>query len=68
MQDGAPEREIREFEINFMKETKLGDNITISGADGAMDSALAQSLFVGIREGDGAEAFRSRICWDGPVE
>ncbi len=39
MNDWKLEKEIREFEINFMKETKLGDEISISGAAEMEDSS-----------------------------
>ncbi|MFH0755739.1 MAG: acyl-ACP thioesterase domain-containing protein [Bacteroidota bacterium] len=62
---GNREKEIHEFEINFMKETKFGDMITISGSPGMVVSANgSHHVLVGIREEDGAEAFRSLIRWD----
>ncbi len=62
---GNREKEIYDFEINFMKETKFGDVIIISGSpDMAVSSTGSHHVLVGIREADGAEVFRSLIRWD----
>ena len=59
MRDQETNREIREFEINFMQEALLGDTIQISGT---MDH-LGDSFFVADRKEDGREIFRARLSW-----
>lgn len=55
-----PDKDIREFEINFNHEALLGDNIEIRAHDPARD----QILFLASRKEDGKEIFRARILWD----
>lgn len=52
-----PEREIREFEINFNKEALLSDKIEISG----LDMSSSETRFLAIREGDQKEIIRARM-------
>jgi medium-chain acyl-[acyl-carrier-protein] hydrolase len=59
MDGTGQDRVIREFEINFMKETLPGDEVLIRKGREETGSAV----FAGIRTGDGAEVFRSRIGW-----
>ena len=49
--------EIREFEINFLKEALLGDEIEISGKPEGHE----ESFFSAHRVGDGQEIFRARL-------
>jgi acyl-ACP thioesterase len=56
--------EIREFEINFLQETRLNETILI---DGILDP-MGESYFVAHRKEDGREVFRARITWGGTEE
>jgi len=55
-----PDKDIREFEINFNHEALLGDKIEIRTHDLARD----QILFLASRKEDGKEIFRARILWN----
>ena len=78
LNSGGKIREIREFEINFLHECRLNENIELSmsgpaGMDsGGSASASADSegnvvdracVFNGAREKDGTEVFRARALW-----
>jgi acyl-ACP thioesterase len=52
-----PDREIREFEINFNQEALLGDEIEIRGHD----LAEGETFFLATRRGDGKEIIRARM-------
>jgi medium-chain acyl-[acyl-carrier-protein] hydrolase len=54
--------EIRDFEINFMKETILGDVVTIYG------ESTPPALFNAIRKEDEVEVFRVKINFAVPSE
>lgn len=54
------DREIREFEINFIHEALLGDRIQISG----LDQAHGETLFQAVREEDGKEIICARLKGD----
>lgn len=53
-------RDVREFEINFMKECRLGDELVIRGSEAVAGETQVMS---GKRNSDGVEAFRSRLEW-----
>jgi len=54
------QRQVAEFEINYMKETIMGDEIRLREAPGSPGSSR---LFNGLRVSDGAEVFRARILF-----
>lgn len=63
------EREIRELEINFMHEARLGDRIGLSvteAPDGSGDAASSapELFFLAKKEGDDQEIIRARLAWD----
>lgn len=53
-------RTIVEFEINFLHEATLGNQVVLSGADGAKNS----SSLLAYRKEDGKELIRVRIDWE----
>ena len=55
-----PEREIREFEINFNQEALFGDKIGIRGED----YSESETRFLATREGDQKEIIRARMQRD----
>jgi acyl-ACP thioesterase len=58
LQGDRMHRQVAEFEINYMKETTMGDEVRIQEAPGTPGSSM---LFNGVRASDGAEVFRARI-------
>ncbi|MCK5066052.1 MAG: hypothetical protein KAR16_01375 [Bacteroidales bacterium] len=55
-----PEREIREFEINFNHEALFGDKVEIRGHDLSGE----ETRFLATRKGDGKEIIRARMVRD----
>ena len=56
----APEREIREFEINFNHEALIGDEVEIRGHDLSGDD----TRFLAARKSDGKEIIRAKMVRD----
>jgi acyl-ACP thioesterase len=55
--DALTGREVRDFEINFLNEALLGDEILIRG------TGQNPVIFSALREKDDAEIFRTRLTW-----
>ncbi len=64
MRGNQTDREIREFEINFMQEAHFDEEITIHGNSGEAGNLL----FAASRDGDGKEIFRARLCWSDAIQ
>lgn len=61
MRGTGPDREIGEFEINYVHEAHFGEEVTITASgEGKMDSL---HLFAATQDRDGSEVFRARLGW-----